>query len=368
MESKQFNRNSNIELLRMICMFVIILHHSVLYGGALEQPASINLIIANLFYIGGKFGANCFMAISAYFLIDSKFKVQKVISVWKHTFFYGLTFFLLNTILHFKAVGVGDILEVVFPISYKAYWYVTAYVAIILLSPFINKLINRLIEKQYKYLIFVLLILVTLPVTFLPKAKPYYDESHVLLFVLIYFIIGFYKKGYIKNSKGLSIGFIIIGFSWLIFSSLAIILLGAFLENSTIIHYSTFWMNGESLPMIMAAIGVTIFVLEHPSRSNKYINSCAKGSFDIYLFHMNHFVYEWLWSVAFPIKMLLSKKLFPIYDILIGVLVFSLALFIGILRCNIFKIIESNVRVQFIDNLEIKINNIFNNKGDGYNE
>lgn len=136
MESKQFNRNSNIELLRMICMFVIILHHSVLYGGALEQPASINLIIANLFYIGGKFGANCFMAISAYFLIDSKFKVQKVISVWKHTFFYGLTFFLLNTILHFKAVGVGDILEVVFPISYKAYWYVTAYVAIILLSPF----------------------------------------------------------------------------------------------------------------------------------------------------------------------------------------------------------------------------------------
>ena len=53
MESKQFNRNSNIELLRMICMFVIILHHSVLYGGALEQPASINLIIANLFYIGG---------------------------------------------------------------------------------------------------------------------------------------------------------------------------------------------------------------------------------------------------------------------------------------------------------------------------
>ena len=67
--------------------------------GALEQPASINLIIANLFYIGGKFGANCFMAISAYFLIDSKFKVQKVISVWKHTFFYGLTLFLLNTII-----------------------------------------------------------------------------------------------------------------------------------------------------------------------------------------------------------------------------------------------------------------------------
>ena len=127
-------------------------------------------------------------------------------------------------------------------------------------------------------------------------------------------------------------------------------------------------MNGESLPMIMAAIGVTIFVLEHPSRSKKYINSCDKGSFDIYLFHMNHFVYEWLWSVAFPIKMLLSKKLFPIYDILIGVLVFSLALFIGILSCNIFKIIESNVRVQFIDNLEIKINNILNNKGDGYNE
>lgn len=40
----------------------------IIWGGALEQPASINLIIANLFYIGGKFGANCLWQLVLIFL------------------------------------------------------------------------------------------------------------------------------------------------------------------------------------------------------------------------------------------------------------------------------------------------------------
>lgn len=364
MDSKTIKRNSNIELLRMICMYVIILHHSVLYGGGIEQPASVNLIFSNLFYIGGKFGANCFMAISAYFLLDSKFKVQRAISVWKTTFFYGILFFGLNLVFHFRGVGVRDILETILPVSYKAYWYVTAYVAIILLAPFLNYIIKVITKRQYKFLIVALLLMVTVPATFLPKAKPYYDESHVFLFVLIYFSIGFYKRGYLKNANKIACKLIAIGFAWMVSSSLAIIGVEVFTGKNSIVQYSTFWMSGESLPMIMAAVGVTIFVLELPAKSNKFINAFSKGTFDIYLIHMNHFIYEWLWTMVFPITVLTTKLLFPVYDVLIAMLIFVVMLVIGNIRCVTFKFVENRIRIQRLERIENRINNVFNQKGE----
>lgn len=311
---------------------------SFIWGG--EQPASINLLFSDLFYIGGKFGSNCFMAISAFYLLDSKFKIQRATSIWKTTFFYGVLFFCLNAVCHFESVGIRDILETIFLVSYKAYWYVTAYVAIILIAPFLNYVIERITEKQYKFWLCVLLAMVTVPAIFLPMAKPYYDESHVVLFVLVYLLIGFYKNGYLSYSKIFALKCIIIGFTWLIVSPILIIGAGVLLENNAKVHYSTFGMNGESLPMILASVGIIIFVFELPMKSNNLINKWSKGSFDIYLIHMNYFIYEWIWCTIFPVAVLINKRLSPVYIILITLLIFIIALVIGNIRCLVSKKIE----------------------------
>ena len=53
-----YKKNSNIELFRLICMLLIIMHHAVFYSDVIHSTFGANKIIANIIYIGGKFGAN----------------------------------------------------------------------------------------------------------------------------------------------------------------------------------------------------------------------------------------------------------------------------------------------------------------------
>ena len=56
-----YKRNANIEIMRMMCMFLIIIHHAVLYSDVLSNSGvSLNKYIAAILYIGGKYGANVF--------------------------------------------------------------------------------------------------------------------------------------------------------------------------------------------------------------------------------------------------------------------------------------------------------------------
>ena len=55
-------KNSNIELFRMISMFLIVMHHAVLYSRILSNyEPTLNKYITAIIYIGGKYGANVFL-------------------------------------------------------------------------------------------------------------------------------------------------------------------------------------------------------------------------------------------------------------------------------------------------------------------
>ena len=188
-------KNANIELLRMISMFLIIMHHAVLYSNVLSNyDTSINKYLAAIIYIGGKYGANVFFAITAYFLTEQSFKFERVVSIWKTTFFYGILFFILNFIVEIRSFELKDVLETILPIYYKSYWFVTAYIGLVLLSPFLNVLIHHLNKNAFIILLTIMACMVSIPVTFFPGARPYMDESHLFLCIFIYLVIGFYKK------------------------------------------------------------------------------------------------------------------------------------------------------------------------------
>ena len=55
-------RNTNIELMRMICMFLIIMHHAILYSDVLSNSGvSLNKYIAAILYNRWKVWDKCFL-------------------------------------------------------------------------------------------------------------------------------------------------------------------------------------------------------------------------------------------------------------------------------------------------------------------
>lgn len=72
-------RESNFELLRIVAMVLIVLHHFSVHSNFVYETSvwSFNHLFIQFIYFGGKVGVDCFVLISGYFLIMQRFKLKK---------------------------------------------------------------------------------------------------------------------------------------------------------------------------------------------------------------------------------------------------------------------------------------------------
>lgn len=67
-------RNSNLEILRIVSMILIIVHHYVVHGQfEWSNTITTNKILLEVLSLGGKLGVNCFVLITGYFMVQSKY-------------------------------------------------------------------------------------------------------------------------------------------------------------------------------------------------------------------------------------------------------------------------------------------------------
>ena len=71
-------RESNIELLRIVSMVLIIMHHFSVHGTFPFTPElTFNKVFLQVFGLGGKAGVVAFVMITGYFMVSSSFKLHK---------------------------------------------------------------------------------------------------------------------------------------------------------------------------------------------------------------------------------------------------------------------------------------------------
>ena len=87
-------RNSNLELYRIIVMLLIVAHHYVVNSGLMsvmkEEPLHIHSIFLYLFGMWGKTGINCFVMITGYFMYKSHISLRKFMKLLFEIYFYSL--------------------------------------------------------------------------------------------------------------------------------------------------------------------------------------------------------------------------------------------------------------------------------------
>ena len=108
-------------------------------------------------------------------------------------------------------------------------------------------------------------------------------------------------------------------------------------------------MSGESLPMLMFSLSTSFAVFDKPFKMNKVISSISKGTFDVYLIHMNHFVYLWLWNKAFNVQEYYVTPFFIVKLVCVSLVIFTGSLAIGNIRKAASNYMYSKMK---IDNLE----------------
>lgn len=189
-------RRSNIELLRLVLMFFILMHHYLLKGYGLNagfyNDVDLDLSAAFLdpfFFVG----VNCFVLISGYFGI--KFKFKGLYRLFIQCAFYGLLFYLLHLIIDHAKLGRSIIDNVLFVFSTPpGWWFIRVYIYLFLLSPILNKVINDLNQSQFK-IVLLLLAVLNLYFGYLRQTPFNPDGYNIANFIFLYFI-GRYLKLY----------------------------------------------------------------------------------------------------------------------------------------------------------------------------
>ena len=318
-------RNSNLEILRIIAMFFIIAHHFAVHGmGNIDFVASNpnNYII---FFCGilGKIGVVVFVLISAYFMINSKFTLRKLLVLGGEVYFYSVIFLLIFKIFlpPVEPITLENIGIYLLPISHSAYWFVTAYIVLMLLSPFLNKFIKSLSKKNFIRLLLLCIVLWSIFPTFTPTfmdagAPMFVGYSFqfvpILWFVVLYFIGSFirlhfdidklsFKKLIAIFSLSMIITYVascIIGYYDIIYplSQNLHMWVGYPIEavDDGILYMAPALEN--KLFVLIASTTLFLIFLKRKEFSNKYINYIAGSAFGVYLIHDNLIVRHYLWK------------------------------------------------------------------------
>lgn len=294
-------RNSNIELLRIVCMCFIVMGH--IQGHFIIPSLSVNSILISIFGCGSRIAVNIFLMIGVWFMVDAKFSGKRIVALWSQTAFYT---YILTTFL--ILIGYTTNVKIMFrgylPFICRGLWFTSAYITLIFASPFLNKVFLWK-NQQQRLLLMVSFAAICLVSTLPERQSSYLCDS--LWFWFVYLAIGYYKKEvYEKQRKKLE--------SWKWPSLLAGGIL--YLGLSIAFHLGELYSAGnaafgslysiaaqyvgdiKTLPNVLCAFLFFNFTMLCKERTNAVIQKLAAASFSVYIIHQSpdfgHFL---MWHV-----------------------------------------------------------------------
>lgn len=193
-------RLNNFEALRILAMFMVITLHYLDKGKLLTSTSSEFTVGSYVSWLVEAFAivaVNVYVLITGYFMCESSMKIKRLVEIVCQVLWYTILIPVVLTVLGLvePSFNMYDLLQFVFPVHMKHYWFVTAYVILMLLVPFLNAGIQNMSQKQLLVSTGLLTLYQTMPKSILP-VKFTDDEAgnHVLWMVCLYLIAAYIRK------------------------------------------------------------------------------------------------------------------------------------------------------------------------------
>lgn len=294
-------RKTNIELLRILCMLLLIAHHGAVHGGPFENILMKG--VTTLFVPVGKMAFDAFLAISAWFMIEASFKAERFWKIWFEVLFYNVLLTGMAFVLDSGGeTGIRQLVGSIFPIMGNSHGYASSYLLFLLLIPFLQLIIKYCSQKQIVFLTIVLYATQVLSVAIgkiisFPSLLNSLPCFFILMFFLAYIlknIIRPIEKVGIKKLRYICIAVIVVSYS----IELACLLIRHFIpvfpwnKMVNLIHEENSFFN------IASGFSLFLLVKDLDIKDSKYINAVAGTTFGILLFHDNNCLRKVFWRIV----------------------------------------------------------------------
>lgn len=336
-------RNSSFELLRLLAMYMIILHHYVVHNPfpVYDEPASVSQFIYTCFLPLGKIGVDIFFGISAWFLcqnrnLSPRKSLKRIWVLERQMLFYSVLLMLGFVLFDRKGISRSQIVYSVFPLISNLWWYPTNYALFLLFYPFVTVGLRKMGQRMHGYLAVILLVVWGLIYGLTPNDYVGFLASTFVSFIYQYLLISYYRWYLKKASKTLGWSMVGLGSA----AVLGLILFGDWMRTFTHGGFPRMifdYINRESkLPLLLIAFGA-LLVADRIHIRSRLINYLAKGTFGVYLMHDYPPVRALLWG-RFDIRKVWGQDAAVVYSLALVLLIFMVCLAIDLIRDRLFAL------------------------------
>lgn len=358
----QRERNYGIDMLRILSMLMICIHHTIVHGiwGNDIQITSqfyYNGIIIEIIYFFTVCAVNCYALISGYVGIESKWKLSNIMKLWIQVVFYCVVITTVMKLSGMQDIGIKQAVHSVSPIILGQYWYFAAYFGMYFLIPVFNAGINNLNKVQIKLLLAAIFFVFTVLPLWKKGETFSLEQGYSCLWLSLLYICGacIRKLNVSRKISKHGMGAYII--------LLSIVYIGSHVLRKLLGYVGCYVdilgrLNKYTSPIIFtAAICLLLYFsqVQLSSKAKRITAFLAPMTFGVYLIHDNGLIRNTLIKGSFAIY-----KTMPPMKMVCAILGTAIAIYlicsiIDWFRIKLFNLLKIN---EFCKNIEDKIRNV----------
>lgn len=286
-------RNSNLELLRILCILFIIGDHFTGQSGIYEGGS----IGSHFFYCAStslsRVACSVFIIISAWFLADKDFRFKRIVHIWLTVVMYTIP---LTIYLYLIGVSSrGNIVAAFLPVEQSPLWFAGYYIVLVFIAPLLNLIIHDVPKSVLEFFLFVFFCGQCLYTTITTDLGFFSDDIWSLIF--LYMLTGYMKK-YVTELPKTGRAFILFGLVWFCLT----------LSRAMAANYGMGMLAGyceiyrarlQTLPNLLLAYSAFFAFLGLRVKYSRIINTLASTTLGVYCFHQVPVWYTYLWEQGF---------------------------------------------------------------------
>lgn len=303
-EENCLNRSSNLELLRILCIVAIIAGHFVGQSGVLSSATLQESFFYSVLLSLPRVSCSVFVIISAWFLVDSPFKVKRIFRTWLTVIMYTVPFVLAARFIFHIAVGKEMLYQMLFPIEESPLWFAGYYIVLVAVSPLLNILLRQLKKTSLETALYVPFIFIVLYSTAAFWAGAVFT-SDLWIMIYLYLLTGYFKKYSVTFGRKKCLAVFL--FAEILLCSVKALtsfyagLNLPFFEK--LAKYAEYYRgNLQTLPNIVMAYTLFFLFRDLKMRRSRLINTLAGASLGVYCMHQIPVFYDYMWKNIFQSK------------------------------------------------------------------
>ncbi|WP_353885602.1 acyltransferase family protein [uncultured Veillonella sp.] len=252
--------------------------------------------------------------------------------------------FLLSLACIWGGIHIRNFVHAILPVRYQIYWFVTAYMGMYLLSPYINKMVWSLTKQEYQRLLILLMGMFSLYSFLRQDADPFSIQGgYTIWWLLVLYHVGGYIRLYgiqLSQRKALFIYISMCVLTFLCKKPLFYIFKTLGLPTGGMIGFYGY----NSPTIVIASVALFIFFLRiriSYEKGRRWIYFFSSSSFGVYLIHENPFIRHELWGHWIHTKSMFSSSWFIVHFIVTIIGIYVICVLIDKIRERALKFIVS---------------------------